>query len=519
MTPPLISLDNVDVALDGQTILRGISWRLMPGQHWAILGGNGSGKSTFLRLVRGELWPAPGRGKRVYAFEGAAQTNALGMKAKVALVSPELQERYLLQERRLTGQQVIESGFGGGDYVYEGLGAKQAAAAARAARWMGAEQLLGRNAQELSTGDLRRLLIARALVGAPRVLACDEICDGLDAEARAGLLATLERVAWHGTQLLFTTHREDEWVSAITHRLVLENGRIVECDKLGGSLRRKAKQQLRPRGADLTLTPTLTLSLGGSASKRKRKSRSKRKSKSGRHHRPAPSPRLLIRVRNADVFLGSRCVLRNVNWEMRSGEHWAVSGPNGAGKSTFLKLVLGDLQPAWGGRVKRFEFTARNTIWDVKRRIGSVSPELQAAYRADASGADVIGSGFHSSIGRTQRLNARQRRRVVEVARWLDIESLLARTASRISYGEFRKLLLARALVHEPELLLCDEPFDGLDAASRRSMAAALERVAGNGTSLLVVTHHADDLPACTTHLARLAGGRIASQGPAGGPP
>ena len=92
---------------------------------------------------------------------------------------------------------------------------------------------------------------------------------------------------------------------------------------------------------------------------------------------------------------------------------------------------LGELQPAWGGRVKRFEFTAQTTIWDVKRRMGSVSPELQAAYQAEATGADVIGSGFCSSIGRTRPLNARQRRRVVKVARWLGIESLLATTASR----------------------------------------------------------------------------------------
>ena len=497
MTQPLVSLENVDVALDGQTILRGISWRLMPGEHWAILGGNGSGKSTFLRLVRGELWPAPGCGKRFYAFDGTEQATAVGVKAAVALVSPEVQQRYLRQEWRLTGRQVIESGFGGGDYVYERLNAKQADAVARIARLMGVEKLLGRNVQELSTGELRRLLIARALAGAPRVLACDEICDGLDAVARAGLLETLERVARQGTQLLFTTHREDEWVPAITHRLVLENGRIVDCGKLKSALVRTAARPPHPG----------PLPLGGG------------EGVVGNLRRPAASPRLLIRLTNADVFLGPRCVLRDVNWELRTGQHWAVLGPNGAGKSTFLKLLLGDVQPAWGGRVKRFEFTTRDTLWEVKRRIGSVSPELQAAYQADVTGADVIGSGFHSSVGRTRKLKARQRRRVAEIARWLGISPLLSAMASRVSYGEFRKLLLARALVHEPKLLLCDEPFDGLDAPSRRAMAAALERVAVNGTSLVVVTHHADELPACTTHVARLAAGRIAFQGPANGPP
>jgi molybdate transport system ATP-binding protein len=503
MTRPLVSLKDADVTLEGRRILRGISWRLLPGEHWAILGGNGSGKSTFLRLVRGELWPASGCGKRAYSLDGAEQTTSVGVKAAVALVSPELQQRYLRQEWRLTGRQVIESGFGGGDYAYSRLSVKQDKAVIGIARLMGVEKLLGRNAQELSTGELRRLLVARALASAPQVLACDEICDGLDAATRAGLLETLGRVARRGTQLLFTTHRDDEWLPAITHRLVLENGRIVECGQIGSSI----------------LTPTLTPAHGLNPNLQAPFGpQSRIRSKSRRTPQPVASPRVLIRIRSADVFLGPRRVLRNVNWEMRSGEHWAVLGPNGAGKSTFLKLVLGDVQPAWGGRVTRFNFTARDMIWTVKRRIGIVSPELQAAYQAEVTGADVIGSGFHSSVGKTFRLNARQRRRVCEVARWFGIESLLAALASRISYGEFRKLLLARALVHEPELLLCDEPFDGLDAAARRSMAVALERVAGNGTSLLVVTHHADDLPACTTHLVRLASGRITYQGPAARP-
>jgi molybdate transport system ATP-binding protein len=238
MTPPLVRLDNVDVALAGKTILRGVSWRLRSGEHWAILGENGSGKSTLLRLIRGELWPEPGHGRRVYALDGAEQTTAVGVKESMACVSPELQQRYLQQEWRLTGRQVIESGFGGGDYRYQPLKAGQQKRAARMARLLGVEQLLGRNAQELSTGELRRVLIARALVAAPRVLVCDEICDGVDAAARAGLLATLDRVARNGTQLLFTTHRAEELVPAIRHRLVLERGRIVECGRLEKSVRR-----------------------------------------------------------------------------------------------------------------------------------------------------------------------------------------------------------------------------------------------------------------------------------------
>jgi molybdate transport system ATP-binding protein len=500
MTRPLVRLENVDVALDGTTILRGVSWRLMPGESWAILGGNGSGKSTLLRLIRGELWPVPGCGQRVYALDGEKQTSAVGVKESMALVSPELQQRYLQQEWLLTGRQVIESGVGGGDYVYQGLTAAQMKSVERVAQLMGAEHLLGRNVQELSTGELRRVLIARALAGKPRVLVCDEICDGLDTSARAGLLAALDRVARNGTQLLITTHRSEELVPAITRRLVLERGRIVECGRLPRRTKPRAEagqlHELRGirREPDHT-RDQIRLTLDA---------RIQRKTASSPH---------LVSIRNASIFLGPRRVLRDVNWAMRTGEHWAVLGGNGAGKTTFLKLVLGDLHPALGGRVQRFEFTTRNTIWEVKRRIGWVSPELQAAYREDVTGAEVIGSGFFSSVGLRRKMSATQQRRVQTLARALGIEALAKKCALQTSFGEFRKLLLARALVHKPELLICDEPFDGLDAASRSSMAATLERAAANGASLLVVTHHADDLPVCMTHVARLAGGKIEFQG------
>src|SRR5258706_16404531 len=114
----LIELHHVAVALDGITVLRDISWQLRPGEQWAILGGNGSGKSTFLKLVRGELWPRPGKGQRIYRLGGVTQTTSVGVRERISSVSPELQERYLQQEWRLTAQEVVYSGFQNGDYVY-----------------------------------------------------------------------------------------------------------------------------------------------------------------------------------------------------------------------------------------------------------------------------------------------------------------------------------------------------------------------------------------------------------------
>jgi molybdate transport system ATP-binding protein len=486
---PLIRLDGVDVAIEGVTILREVRWCLREGEHWAVLGGNGSGKSTFLKLIRGELAPAPGgMGRRVYGFDGDEQVTAVGVKEKVALVSPELQTRYLTQEWALSVRAVIHSGITSSEYSPLRLRAEQKERADQIVELLGIDALLPRSVQALSTGELRKVLIARALAGAPRVLVCDEVCDGLDAASRANLLSALDRVARNGTQLLLTTHRSEELIPAITHRAVFQGGRMVEVGPLLPSLRFASEPA---KGSELP--------------------RLKRRSvvRDGKF----VDAKILIQIERADVFLNERRVLRNINLEIKTGEHWAVLGPNGAGKSTLLKLIMGDLHPAWGGRVRRFEFTPRNTIWELRRRIGYVSPELQSNYRDDVTGAQAIATGFTSSIGVMLKPDRKQMAASGRLAEELGIGHLAGKSVLQMSYGEFRRVLIARALVHRPQLLVCDEPFDGLDATGREEIGALLERVAASGANLVVVTHHADDLPGCLTHCLELKAGRVIFQG------
>jgi ABC-type molybdenum transport system ATPase subunit/photorepair protein PhrA len=175
------------------------------------------------------------------------------------------------------------------------------------------------------------------------------------------------------------------------------------------------------------------------------------------------------------------------------------------------------LHPALGGRVRRFEFTKRNTIWEVKRRLGFVSPEFQANYRDAGTGWELIASGFFSSVGLTAKMARRQREQVDEVIDSLDLRLLSRKSVGGMSYGEFRRLLLARALVHRPEILIFDESFDGLDTQGKQVMARMLKAAANRGASLIVVSHHAEDLPQCLTHAVRFNAGRIVEQGPVSG--
>jgi len=514
MLEPLIQFNHVDVALDGETILHDINWQLRFGQHWAILGGNGSGKSTFLKLVRGEYWPAPGRGRRIYAFDGQRQIDAVGVKEKIGLVSPELQERYLQEEWTLTGLQVIHTGFFSSDYLYQKPTSKQIARAASIIWLLGLEGLISRNAQTLSTGELRKLLIARALAGSPRILIFDEVCDGLDSRSRAQLLKMIGQIARAGTQVLYTTHRAGEIIPAITHELILDQGHVVKC----GNCKRGARTS---GGFDAPLPETYeTMATAAEDRTLKRpkvrapmpRRKSSQLANRSVHCSAISGARTLIHIKRANVFLDRKRVLRNVTWEMQADQHWAIVGSNGAGKSTLLKLICGDLHPAAGAAIRRFDLTPKDTIWALRKKIGFVSPHFQANYRATLTGAEVVASGYFSSVGLIEPVTSLQKKKVRQLLDSFHLAPLGDKNILRMSYGEFRAVLTMRALINDPEILILDEPFDGLDAPAKAAFAKALERAASKGTRLIIVTHHPGDLPTCITHVLVLEKGRIVSQ-------
>jgi molybdate transport system ATP-binding protein len=481
MTEPLIQLRRVDAALNEKTILRDVNWALRAGEHWSVTGANGSGKSTFLRLLRGDVAPAPRRGERIYRLDGAPQFTAVGVKEQIALVSPELQERYLRQEWQLTARAVIHTGFAQSDLLYVKLTRDQKARCEALAERLHIAPLLTRDMQTLSTGELRKVLIARALVGHPKILLLDEVCDGLDAAFRREMLAFIDDIARHGTQIIYTTHRADEALPSITHEARFERGRLIKTGDRHSAKPQRASHEIR-------------------SVKRPMES-------------PAGEGELLIEIEHADVFLGRKKTLHNISWQLRSGENWVVLGGNGAGKTTFLKLVASELYPAVGARVTRFGLAPDDTIWDLRRRIGVVSPLLQTHYRELLTAEQVVASGFFSSVGLMDEVTPPQRRRVRELLEQFDLTALAKKAMDQLSFGELRKILTLRALVHRPQLLVFDEPFDGLDSESRREFAAALERVAAAGTQLLIVTHHLDDLPACMNKGLFLEEGRIAATG------
>jgi len=483
---PLVVLDRVDVRLAGRTLVEDVSLALRVGEGLALTGPNGSGKSTVLRLLRGDLWPHPASAGGRTFFVGEPSPSPIGARERFALVSPEGQDLYVRRDLDLTVEAVVRSAFSDALYPEGPATPAQAARIREVAALLGVTHLLGRSVLELSRGEGRRVLLARALAPGPAALLLDEAADGLDAAARGAFLESVAAILAGGTAVAMATHREEEIGAGFHERVRLERGRIVASE-------RPPVLSVRPREDERVHAGTPSSPLP-------------RAPAWGRGIKGEGAP--AFRLDGVTVLVDGRPVLSDLDWTVRRGERWGVVGPNGAGKSTLLRLLAGEEQPAAGTAI-RLDLGANADRFALAGRVGVVSPELQARHRLGGLAERVAASGFDGSIGLAEapppdRLAAAR----AAMAR-LGVAGLEGRDVALLSYGEVRRLLIARALAPDPEVLLLDEPLAGLDPPARAAALAILAEEAARGTTLVVVTHHADELPPDLHHVARLEAGRL----------
>jgi molybdate transport system ATP-binding protein len=488
----LIDIINTDVSFQGEKALSNVNWRLKQGEHWAFIGPNGAGKTTLLRLIHGDIWPdSMNDGKRIYSLNEEQQESPIGVKKSIAIVSSELQDAYIRNNWNMSGEEVIYSGFFDSIWLYEMPDKHQRETAERVIDLLQLQDLRHKGILAMSHGEARKILIARALVVGPQILILDEFCNGLDVPSRKKLLHFIDSLTRTGTQILYATHRTEELIPSLTHYLYLKDGTIV------GQGRKDALSSLEKKTfcAGANSAPVM-----GSVS-------SPALPSSG------SNGNFILQIDQADVFFGNNKVLHDINWSVNTGENWAILGKNGAGKSTLLKLIAGGIHPAWGGKVQRFGLPELTSLWDIRNKIGMVTSEIQAAYTYDITGIEVIQSGFYSSIGFDQALTKEQQ----DIARtWIDFFSLATvcqKSMLRMSYGEQRKILIARAMVNKPHLLILDEPCSGLDSTARSDFLDTLEKLSSTGTNIIMITHHLDELIPSITHVLIMDRGSIYAQG------
>ena len=343
----------------------------------------------------------------------------------------------------------------------------------------------------LSSGELRKFQMAKALATSPRILILDNPFIGLDAEARKDFRDLLEVLTKEANMLvILILSKRDDIPDFITHVLPVEGLRLLPKMTLA-EYRKQYAAIPRPKLSDdiktwIASQPVRDLKVtdfyphdGGE----------------------------ILRFRDVSIRYGNRTILQPLNWTVREGERWALSGPNGSGKSTLLSLVCADNPQAYACNIELFGHRrgTGESIWQIKKHIGYVSPEMHRAYLKDIPAIDVVASGLSDSVGLYVRPKPEQKQVCLDWMRVFGIEEVADRSFLQLSSGEQRLCLLARAFVKDPELLILDEPLHGLDDKNRQLVRQIIKCFCQRPhKTLVMVTHYQEELPDCITHHLRL---------------
>jgi molybdate transport system ATP-binding protein len=216
-------------------------------------------------------------------------------------------------------------------------------------------------------------------------------------------------------------------------------------------------------------------------------------------------------MEKAHVQYGDKIILDNIDWTVKPGECWLLSGPNGAGKSTLLSLITADNPQAYANEIYLFDRKrgSGETIWDIKKRIGYLSPELLLFFENSSSVFDAVASGLFDTIGLFRQVTDQQMQLVYHWLELLGVKSIARKRLNELSQGEQRKALLARALIKNPPLLILDEPCQGLDDETEEDLIGLIDAICRKSNKTLVfVTHYANRRPACIDKFIHLEKGR-----------
>lgn len=464
----IVDMQHVVTRLPELRFATPLDWEIKEGEQWAIVGPNGAGKTIIADLLQRKY--ALKEGNITFGCEGKWNELVRSIAFKDIYSLADCRNSYYQQRWHSTETDEIPT-------IAEIL--KEESETEDFYTIMSffcIEDLLPKRLIFLSSGELRKLLIVRSLLSHPRLLILDNPFIGLDPPSREVLVDLLKQTArMKNVQVILLLSNPEDIPEMVTHVLPVHNKTCYPVEMRDAFL--KHTELLGRLFPENQLTVSLPVT--------------------------GKTPSLhdvTFRMEHVSIKYGTRTILKELDWEVKNGEKWALFGPNGAGKSTLLSLIYADNPQSYANTLYLFDRKrgSGESIWDIKKRIGYVSPEMHLYYMENVPTLNIVGSGFFDSIGLYRKCSEEQQWIALEWMSVLGIENLRDRSFLTLSSGEQRLALLARAFVKDPDLIILDEPLHGLDISNKRKVAHIIEQFCSRpGKTLIYVTHYPHELPSC----------------------
>jgi molybdate transport system ATP-binding protein len=468
----LIKFENVSIRRNGEIVLQNINWEIAPNENWLIVGATGSGKSTLLESIL----------RKHNIVEGSIQYSIY--KDQFRKYIAQVPNDYSFNQFLIQNIQYYQQRYNAFDNEVVAtvkeilLEIADESTVNEMAKALNISHLLDRHIIKLSTGETRRTLIAVSMLKYPEVLLLDNPFGGLDADSRALLHDALKNIINQGKQVIMTVNEVSDEFGYFDKVKPLP----TLPDREGFTIN-QSKTDLTTSKIFFEGKPLITVNKG----------------------KALPIGEgweglIAVRFKNVTIRYGENIILENVNWTVKRGEKWALLGPNGSGKSTLLSLMYADNPQAYAFNITLFDKRrgTGETIWDIKKRMGFLSSEFHLHYKEHLPCFEVIATGIFDTVGLHKILNEEQLQRIDYFLQLFDIQHIKHKFFRQVSFGEQRLVLLARAMIKNPEFLILDEPTQNLDLAQREKVKAILDDIYHeSGTTIIYVTHTIEDIPKC----------------------
>jgi len=477
MSQPVVHITNLNLRYRQNPVLQGLDWAIQRGENWLICGKSGSGKTSLAKAIAGQV-----------SFNGDITMNFDAFSALPAVAhyvanwyqfkdlegqsNFYYQQRYSRQSAETTATVHAEMYHYGQKHQLEWSELTPVLDALNFSAHLDATLI------QLSSGEHKKLQLVKALWLKPQLLILDQPYNGLDVHSRHNLNLLLDEICNAGVQLILISNEQE--LPACIHRYAeIKEGKLFEsATNLGNT--DQPQEALKPVPEFLNKATEF-------------------------------SSAMIIKMVDVNVNYGEKRVLKNINWEVNAGEKWLLQGPNGSGKSTLLSLITGDHPQAYANNFHLFgnKRGSGESIWEIKERIGLISPEFHWYFDPSATVWQSIASGFYDSSGLFCDPGYTKRAQTDELIHYFGLDEYKNALMNELPLGHQRLALLARTIIKNPELLILDEPCQGLDRQQTQHFNQMVDALCTNGTTLIYVGHFESQLPDCIEKRIVLKNGEV----------